>query len=761
MKTQNKIVSVLILLLMLPLALAAQAAEPYAEVVFFDGTVMASYLPEGSTEAVLYSSIDGSLDFGTQLPVGTLIRVEAGQIEITLVPNGSLMKLAANTEMTISSLSPSTNEGNNHFNVAAGRVRTVASRLGGSAQMRVRSGSAIAGVRGTDFSFDADLNEVFVNEGLVEFGAAIGEGFDFPDTFLSINPGQFGRLQDFFLGQFSSEELAEKFDELTTFSEDGQAIFQEINQGGGDGSGEGGEGGGEGEVENEGEGSGEVEQTSTETETSEELGDTNADEPTENEFVNAALEWLGAEIGSVTIDGNTYGKIVVQPDFDFGKLKGTLYLPIIYRENFLDPDDWYRPGGNDEWSFGTDQPAGDYAAIALDAMTDIILKFKYIQWGNDPSIDPFYVQVGNIPSMQLGHGILIRDYANDADFPSIRRIGLNMTVTTGGMRIQGLVNDVADPFLYGLRVQFGANAGFAVSAAADLTPWTVFSGVDAADLTTAQENALAVRPAFINPAIDLHLPVLGENGQTLTLFADAATLIPYIGQAGLGLEEGFQFQSFFTENGFKNYGVEAGGFGRFLILDYRLQLQYNSGAFVPGFYNQPYDRTRGDRAVAVVDYLTNLNDPAYDDYTLGVFGDAGFNLFKDRMVLEIGYLWPWTIEADGSISTQADDYFTLGFTLSEDLLSFLPWTMAASLQYDKVRFRDVFTSDDVRLFDETTVLKGEAVVEVAPGINIALTIGTNVLRDANGNILYENGKPVIGPSIGLETRLGSTETSAE
>jgi hypothetical protein len=119
------------------------------------------------------------------------------------------------------------------------------------------------------------------------------------------------------------------------------------------------------------------------------------------------------------------------------------------------------------------------------------------------------------------------------------------------------------------------------------------------------------------------------------------------------------------------------------------------------------------------------------------------------------------IEADGSISTQADDYFTLGFNLSEDLLSFLPWTMAASLQYDKVRFRDVFTSDDVRLFDETTVLKGEAVVEVAPGINIALTIGTNVLRDANGNILYENGKPVIGPSIGLETRLGSTETSAE
>jgi hypothetical protein len=69
MKTQNKIVSVLILLLMLPLALAAQAAESYAEVVFFDGTVMASYLPEGSTEAVVYSSIDGTLDFGTQLPL--------------------------------------------------------------------------------------------------------------------------------------------------------------------------------------------------------------------------------------------------------------------------------------------------------------------------------------------------------------------------------------------------------------------------------------------------------------------------------------------------------------------------------------------------------------------------------------------------------------------------------------------------------------------------------------------------------------------
>jgi hypothetical protein len=733
------------LLALLPMGLAAQSAEAYATLDYYDDFSLVIQLPAAADGTIpTLSDAGGDLYFGIEIPVGSTIVTTDGTAELTLVPNGSVMKLAAGTRFTIEDLSASRNSGNNNFSVAAGRVRTVAARLGGNAQMRIRSSSAIAGVRGTDFTFDADLGELWVQEGLVDFGAA-GEGFDFLGDAIQLAQGQFAGL-DFTLQSFDPAQFAERFGELANFSD--PAKIDQVPT----------EPEAEEEPVSEEEPADEPVAETPEQPADEPESTPEPPEPTENVVMNKVLDFLGAEIGSQTIDGTTYGKIVFQPEFSLGKFQTQLYLPIIYTENFLDPDDWYRPNGNDEWSFGTDQPAGDVGAIALDAATDLILKFKYLQYGTFH--DPFFFQVGNVSNMTLGHGILIRGYANDADFPSVRRIGLNLGVTAGGLKIQTLVNDVADPFLYGLRLQFGAKVGFAVSAAADLNPWSVFDGVDPAELTTAQENTRTVKPAFINPAVDVHIPVLGENGSLLTLFADAATLIPYIAEAGLGLEEGFQFDAFVTENGFKNYGVEAGGYGRVLILDYRLQFQYYNGAFVPGFYNQPYDRIRGDRAVAVIDYLQNADDPAYDTYTMGVYGYGGFNLFKDQMTLDIGYLWPWTVEADGGINTDADDYFTLGFNLSEDLLSFLPWRMAAYLRYDKLRFRDVFTGD-ARLFDEYAVLKGEAVVGVAPGINIALTVGTNVLRDANGNIVYDNGKPVIGPSIGLETRLGNPQTSAE
>ncbi|AHC15035.1 FecR family protein [Salinispira pacifica] len=778
----------LLLILLLPASmLAAQEQDVYAELIYYDfGTDVEILIPEDDGTEFPYSEMEGNLDIGMRLPVGSTINTNNGAVEIQLVPNSSVMKLAPDTEFTIKDLSPSRSSGNNDFQVAVGRVRTVASRLSGNAQMRIRSGSALAGVRGTDFSFDADNGKLFVSEGLVDFAKTTGEGFADVGETVQLGAGQFADVfaDVFEAANFSAEQFAEQFGDQLDFS-DPQILEQVQQEAAEDQAQEEGEESEEESTEEESEeedsadeetdgdestdGTGDATAADTAPETDSDAASPDAEsdqdladleQGDEDDIVMKALGYLGMEIGSITIDGRTYSKVVFQPEFNLGKLRTQLYLPIIYTSNFTDPDDWYRPKGNDEWSFGTDQPEGDTLAMISDAATDLILKFKFIEWGD--LRDNFFFQIGNVESMTLGHGILIREYANDADFPAIRRIGLNLGLGFGKMHIQTLVNDLSDPYLYGLRTQFGRNGGMGISFAADLNPFEAYEGIEETELTQLQRDVLESKPAFLNAAVDFDMPIMENDVLSLVLFADAATFFPYLNEGisngDTTLEPGIQTQAVFTGDGLKNYGIEAGVFGNVLFVDYRLQYQYYEGTFKPGFYSQPYDRIRGDRAGEVVDYLLNPDAERYNSYTMGIFGSGGMDLANTGLSLELGYLWPWTLNKEtGDISTDADDYFELGFAADKEALSFLPWEMEFGLEYSRLRFRDVFMEErNARLFDESAILKGEGVVAIVPGINIALTVSTNVLRDDNGNIRYdEDGKALIGPSIGLETRIGN------
>ena len=60
-------------------------------------------------------------------------------------------------------------------------------------------------------------------------------------------------------------------------------------------------------------------------------------------FYPTLVIFLGFEIGSVTIDGETYAKAVMQPQFEIGKFRAGLYLPVIYQDNLFDPDSMVPP----------------------------------------------------------------------------------------------------------------------------------------------------------------------------------------------------------------------------------------------------------------------------------------------------------------------------------------------------------------------------------------------------------------------------------
>lgn len=97
---------------------------------------------------------------------------EQTYLEIQLLPARSIVKIAENTSFEVEGV---TEGGGGHFELAYGRVRARVERLVGTDPFEIRSGTAVAGVRGTDFGCDlvaesdaAVVSNVYCFEGTVE-----------------------------------------------------------------------------------------------------------------------------------------------------------------------------------------------------------------------------------------------------------------------------------------------------------------------------------------------------------------------------------------------------------------------------------------------------------------------------------------------------------------------------------------------------------------------------------------------------------------
>lgn len=109
---------------------------------------------------------------------------------------------------------------------------------------------------------------------------------------------------------------------------------------------------------------------------------------------------LGMGLGSVTIDGVSYFQIALRPELAFGKL--ALGLDVVA---YIDPNGEIR---KDEW----DEPI------------DYLDKIMYLRWATPQ--DPFFFQIGAMPSVQYGFGALMDNYSNMAEFPQVRRVGFEI-----------------------------------------------------------------------------------------------------------------------------------------------------------------------------------------------------------------------------------------------------------------------------------------------------------------------------------------------
>ena len=712
-----KKILLLLFIFAVPFIAIAQDTGPYAVLEYYEDDL-----------ALEINDIDGNpitdIYYGMELQEGDTIRTNGTVAELRLDPNGSIIKLANDTVFTIEHLQRDAS-GSNDFRLAAGKIHAVAARTKVASSYRVRTQSAVCGVRGTDFgvvSIPGSEEKAFVLEGLIDY-TKLG-------TNQTVSLGK-GMMADALSDVFQAVQASQ--DQLNELVKD--VVFTKLDPAKVPGH--------QPKVENT---SGE-DTTGQETAAAKENKTPEPEKPTKEDLVKQAKDntfsalanFLGLEIGTVTMDGQTWSKAVVQPTFNLGKLKLSLYLPVIYSTDMFDPNDWYHPEGNNEWSFGTDSSFNNSDKVtewkdrSADFINDLFLKIRYVEWGKQR--DPFFFKIGNLNDMTLGHGLIMKNFANDADFPSIRRVGLNLGIDSGKVGFETVVNDLADPEIFGGRfyVRPFWKLALGLSGVVDINP----------------ENATSIADStkFITAGADMDLPIMENDVLSFILFSDIAGMVPY--QNG-SLNTDTLYDK--TTGEFRNYGWNAGVFGNILFINYNLEYRYFDGIFRPAFFDSSYERLRGVYVDELNAYLANPDADEYDTVTMGIYGEAGFGI-EDMFSVKLGYMWPWSKDKN---FMDLDDELLVKLEILPDTIPVVG--VYGSVSYYRTKFVPTLlkegTGAELSLFDANTVLSGEIVYPVAPMLNLAAVFSTSVKTDDSGNIVYVNDRPKVVPSITIETRLG-------
>ncbi len=270
------------------------------------------------------------------------------------------------------------------------------------------------------------------------------------------------------------------------------------------------------------------------------------------------------------------------------------------------------------------------------------------------------------------------------------------------------------------------------------------------------------KPVFLNPGIDIDVPIFETRLFSIVGFADAALMLPYlrndadpdgIPANGDEVAKGFKTDAIWNPDAdvkFKNYGLAAGMFGNIWFIDWRLEYRYYTGVFKPAFYDTGYERSRSAYVSEVLAYLGNTADPAYDTLTMGVYGEGGFN-WKEIAQLDIGYFWPW--DASGTIPfADMEDRLIVKLTFQE-----IPVIkISGNFSYERTGFaQSLIGGSGAELFDANTVVKAELAYPLVEDLlDVVLFYTTTAQLGADGKPVYSGGwLPEMSTNLTIETRV--------
>ncbi len=395
---------------------------------------------------------------------------------------------------------------------------------------------------------------------------------------------------------------------------------------------------------------------------------------TEKACSDEGINW---SVSAESIDNSVWNKILFDPAFKFGDFSFGLYLPIYYHnlDDVFYPNKWYN---NNEWDFTSWQ----------DSAHDLLLKIKFIQYQNKNIL----LNIGTIPSITIGHGFMIDKYANDLQFPALRKVGFQLNVDFGAAGFESMMGDVFLTKLMGGRlfvrpfysVPFFGNLGLGFSGFTDLDP-----------LEDGKRKVYGY-------GTDIDLPILQNQFLSSTLYSDGATL-------------GYSDSVLETNVYQKGLGITGGFKGTIAIFDYKAEYRYIKDGFIPNYVDKYYDIDKEEEYLALVTDSTN-------DYNGWLF-EIGKN-FEGIGSLSLGYQQYYPIV----FSTNSVNFLHIEASINKCLFK----KAYGSISYDKKDFD--FTTLFNNFFGNGAVVTTQIFYQIADGAYVGINYKKYFQSDSSGNI---------------------------
>jgi hypothetical protein len=245
--------------------------------------------------------------------------------------------------------------------------------------------------------------------------------------------------------------------------------------------------------------------------------------------------YFNGGLGMTWIDGKPYTTIALRPEFTFGKFGLGLRIELLF-------------DNQDNFKFRT---------IGWEDASAIARSILYARYGYKG--DPVYVRLGSLTAATIGHGFLMWQYSNEADYDR-RRFGAVLDLDFDHVGIETGLSDMGNIDLFGARLYVRPLFSLEVPILSNLE----FGGSTVSDLNP--DHNKETDDALTEWGVDVGLPLVKSKVFKTVLYFDYAKFVDY----GVGFPD------------------IAGVFN----LDMRFEKRWIGDQFIPSYFNTLYELER-------------------------------------------------------------------------------------------------------------------------------------------------------------------------
>ncbi|MFA5859091.1 MAG: FecR domain-containing protein [Elusimicrobiota bacterium] len=401
---------------------------------------------------------------------------------------------------------------------------------------------------------------------------------------------------------------------------------------------------------------------------------------------------LDGQFGTETLtdqDGNkmTFSKLKLTPEFKFWKIGVGLDIVLYF-------NDKGEIRGTD-WDFNE--------------MKDALDKIWYLSWGSKG--ESIYAYVGGFRNLTMGHGLIMSNYSNMLQYPSVRKGGAELDLNLGYIGFETMVSDVNRAEIYGgrmyVRPLWGTGLpiikklGIGVSAFTDQNPDSDTVYVTSGNMIVPVSVTTTGDQVNVYGA-DIDLPVITSPIMSMVVYADAALM---------DVGEKYVLVDNVRDGG---TGSAAGVAGTILsLVNYRAEYRKTESNFVPSYFNAFYDVDRITKATTMqkMTDAVAIKEGPYAEVNMSIMGQINARLSYEDYTYDPENIYPW-VHGEINVDPQL-----------------LMNKLTIAFYYDK---RNASTWEDlITVKGQNTIIRTE--IGYPFSSNIFLVVITKQTFDAQGN----------------------------